>query len=104
MVVLVIVPTEKRFEPASSMEFACKVSGIIGLVFQGLELRFAKRVVVRHVGAAEATLRPEGGEQLRQRVALHRRAAIRVNGEARFDAVSGDGLSEELGSQVLALA
>jgi hypothetical protein len=53
--------------------------------------------------AGEAPLDSRRRQQLRQRVALHGGAAIRVDSQAGLDAVAGDGLGEELRRQVLAL-
>src|SRR6202142_1126473 len=102
VVVLVVVPPKERLEPAAGVQLASEPPRVVGLVLQGLELRLAERVVVRHVRAAEAALDTEGGEQLCQGVALHRRASVRVHRQARLHAVSRDGFSEELRGQVLA--
>ena len=86
------------------MQFAGETARVVGSVLQRLELGLAEGVVVGHVGAAEAPLDSQRRQQLRQRVAPHRGAAIRVDGQTRLDAMAGDGLGEELRRQVLALS
>src|SRR5665811_1274805 len=80
VVVGVIVPAEERREPAAGMQLAGETARVVGLVLQRLELRLAEGVVVGHVRAAEAPLDSKRRQQLRQRVALHRGAPIRVDG------------------------
>jgi hypothetical protein len=62
-----------------------------------------KGVVVGHARSAEAARSAERREQLGERVALHGGTAVRVDLQAGFDAVTRDGLGEELGGEVLAL-
>jgi hypothetical protein len=85
------------------VEQAREEAGIVGLVLEGLEPRLAERVVVGDVRAAEALVDAERGQELRQRVALHGRAAVGVHDEARLDAVASGSLGEKLGRKVLAL-
>jgi hypothetical protein len=60
MVVLVVVPTEERREPAAGVKLAGETARVVGLVLQRLELRLAESVVVGDVRAAEAPLDSEG--------------------------------------------
>src|SRR3954469_13240478 len=100
--------TRSDFPPLSSTvntsaQLAGEAARVVGLVLQRFELGLAEGVVVGHVRAAEASLNSTRRQQLRQRIALHRGAAIRVDGQAGLDAVAGDGLGEELRRQMLAL-
>ncbi len=101
MLMLVVVPAEEELEPATRVQHAREDARVVGLVLERLELRLAEGVVVGHVGSTEAMVDAERGQQLRQRVALHRGAAVGVHDEAGLDAVAGDGLGEELGRRCL---
>ena len=65
-------------------------------VLERLELRFRKRIVVRHVRAAVGLGHAEVGQQQRHRFALHGRPAVRMERElARLNAVLRAGLADE---------
>ena len=48
---LVVVPAEKRLEPTTRVKQSGEEARVVGLVFERLELRFAKSVVVGDVRA-----------------------------------------------------
>ena len=50
MMMLVVVPTEECSRPSPGIGLATKTLGIIGAIFQGLELRFRKRIIVGNMG------------------------------------------------------
>jgi len=101
VVVRVVVPPEEWFEPAAGVQVPGEAPGVVRLVLQSLELRFTERVVVRDMWAAETPLDPQRGEQLRERIALHRGAPIGVHRQPGLDAVASDRLCEKLRGQVL---
>ena len=51
VMMLLVVPAEEGAEPSARMHFAEKASGIVGLILECLELRFAEGVVIGYVGA-----------------------------------------------------
>ena len=74
-----------------------EASGIVGLVFHGVEVRLGEGVVVGHPLAAVAALDAEAAGQLSEAMARHRCAAVLVHNEgSRVNAVARDSLAEEL--------
>src|SRR5436190_23673113 len=103
VMVVVVVPGEEVAEPRTPVEKASEAARVVGLVLHGLEAGLREWVVVGHAWTAEAARGAERVEQLGERVALHRGAAVGVDLESGHDAVARDGLREQLRREVLAL-
>jgi hypothetical protein len=93
---IVVIPSEEGLAvPAGGLD-GVEAAGEIGPVLQGLELRFAKRIVVGHVRATMRLGDTEIGEQQRHRLGGHRGAAIGVDGQLiGSDALLGAGLADQ---------
>jgi hypothetical protein len=103
VMVVVVVPREEVREVEARLMRGLEASRIVRLALERLELRLAEGVVVRHAWSREALRDTELGEELRERVALHRRAAGGVHRHAGLDPVPAHGVGEELLRELLAL-
>ncbi len=103
--VLLVVPEEKSFEVGLGVQQRPKAAGVVGLVFQGLELGFAEGVVVADVRTAVGLGHAQLGQELHHQLARHGRATVGVDGEGRrVDLTQGHGLIDELGREISVLA
>ena len=59
VVMVVVVPPEEVDAPPSPMSRIAEATGIVGLVFQRMELRFGERVVIRDARARVAAVDAE---------------------------------------------
>ena len=97
VVVLGVVPGEEVAAEAARVLERAEAVGEVGPVLQRLELRLGVRVVVRDVRPRVALGDAEVGEQQRDRLRGHRRAAVGVHGElARRDALPLAALGDQL--------
>ena len=93
-VLVVVVGEEDVAEVAGLME-CLEAAGEGRAVFEGLELRFGVRVIVRHVrpgvAAADLQVRQQAGDRLRG----HRGAVAGVDAAGGDTAIGGNGISDE---------
>src|ERR1019366_9840779 len=95
MAVLVVVVGEEDLAEGAGAGEGSELAGERRAVLECLELRFAERIIVRHVRPGMALADVQVGEQHGDRLGRHRRAPGRMNG-ARCDADgrSGGGTDE----------
>ena len=82
VVVLLVVPAEEWAAVSESISEVLQLAGKPWVVFERLEVALRKRVVVAGMRAAEALGDVELREQLRQKLAAHRCAAVGVQRNA----------------------
>ena len=92
----VVVPMEEGSAVSTGVLDGAEPVGEVRSVFQGLELGLREGVVVGDVGARVGLGDPEIGEQQRDRLGLHRGAAVGVQGQlSGADAVAFAGVLDE---------
>ena len=87
--VFVVVPMEEGFAVSTGVFDGSEPVGEVRSVFQGLELGLREGVVVGDVGARVGLGDPEIGEQQRDRLGLHRGAAVGVQGQLSWGGCRG---------------
>ena len=71
MVMHLVIPSKKVLAKGPGIFETAKLFGKRGLIFQGFELRFRKRIVIGHLGTAMALGHAQIREQERDRLRGH---------------------------------
>ncbi len=102
---LPVVPLHERSEPHAGIGLTAKTLWEGRMIFERLELRFRKRIVIRNVRARMAFDHPQVGQQQRQGFGGHRAAVVGMNGQlVRRDVFTLAGLGNQNLGQVGRLA
>ena len=81
VMMFVVVPAEEFGRPEASILLAAKTFGIIGAIFQGLELGFRERIIVGDVWAGVCFGHTQIGHEQGYRFGSHRTATVGMDRE-----------------------